>query len=481
MAKEPPKNDNSQNQPLAPPSATVREAPAAREILARRQFCRADGLSRAKEERSAEIRELSETKAQLEETKNVLEIKVAAKTKELREITESLEKQVKERTAELQEKVKDSENSRVALMNMLEDMEDLRRRAEGEKEKTLAIITNFADGLLFFEADDRFALANPQIEAYFGVNKEELARAIGKTISGLQEIPGFKPLVEIMERSLANISRKELPLRENLILEVSTLEVRSGAEKIGTLVITHDISREKTVERMKTEFVSIAAHQLRTPISAIKWTLRMILDGDLGPVTDEQKDFLAKTYQSNERMINLINDLLNVTRIEEGRHLYNLVWLNLEDIIASLVLTYVGILKQKKLNIEFKKPGQKLPQVKVDVEKIKLVISNLIENAIKYTPAGGDIDVAIAAEDGNVKVSVRDTGMGILKEQQKRIFTKYFRGSNAIRMETEGTGLGLFIAKNIVETHGGKIGFTSEEGRGSTFYFTLPAAPARQN
>ena len=239
-------------------------------------------LVRLKEERDAEVRELNEMKVELEEAKSVLEIKVNAKTRELRDLTESLERQVEERTRELQEKVKDSENSRVALMNMLEDMEDLRRRAEEEKEKTLTIITNFADGLLFFGADDRFALANPQIEAYFNVSKEEIRQFIGKKIFDMQGIPGLKPLIDLMGKSLQKLARKELFLNDNLMLEVSAIEISSQKNKIGTLVIVHDISREKTVERMKTEFVSIAAHQLRTPISAIKWTLRMILDGDLG-------------------------------------------------------------------------------------------------------------------------------------------------------------------------------------------------------
>jgi PAS domain S-box-containing protein len=433
-------------------------------------------LVRLKEERDEEVRKLNEMKVQLEEAKSVLEIKVSAKTRELRELTETLERQVAERTRELQSKVEDSENSRVALMNMLEDMEDLRRRAEEEKEKTLAIITNFADGLLFFDADDLFALANPQIEAYFGITKEEIRQLIGKRIFDMQNVSGLNPLIELMGRSLKKISRKELFLNENLVLEVSSLEVRSQKSKIGTLVIIHDISREKTVERMKTEFVSIAAHQLRTPISAIKWTLRMILDGDLGPINEEQRDFLDKTYKSNERMINLINDLLNVTRIEEGRHLYNLVLKNLEDLIESQVSNYADLLVQKKLTLNFEKPAQVLPQVKIDVEKATLVISNLIENAIKYTPAGGNIYVEVAQEGANIKVSVRDTGMGILRDQQNRIFTKYFRGSNALKMETEGTGLGLFIAKNVVETHGGKIWFVSEEGKGTTFFFTLPIA-----
>jgi signal transduction histidine kinase len=433
-------------------------------------------LVRLQEERDAEIHELNEVKAQLEEAKSVLEIRVSAKTKELRELTSNLEKQVKERTRELQEKIEESEHSRVALMNMLEDMEDLRRRAEEEKEKTLAIITNFVDGLMFFDANDCLVLANPQIETYFSTSKEEILQVIGKKIGDFEGVVGFRPLVELMGRSLRKVTRKELFLSDKLILEVSTLEVSSRHGKIGTLVIIHDITREKTVERMKTEFVSIAAHQLRTPISAIKWTLRMILDGDLGPITDDQRDFLDKTYKSNERMINLINDLLNVTRIEEGRHLYNLSLTNLEDIIQALAGTYAELAQQRKLTFEFKKPEQSLPRVRVDAEKMKLVISNLIENSIKYTPAGGKVTVSVEARDNDIQVSVKDTGMGILKDQEERIFTKYFRGLNAIRMETEGTGLGLFIAKNIVETHGGKIWFESKEDKGTTFTFTVPLA-----
>lgn len=444
--------------------------------LSEKLSSRDDDLVRLQGERDFEIRELNEVRAQLEEAKSILEIRVGAKTRELRELTENLEKQIKERTRELQEKVEESEHSRVALMNMLEDMEDLRRRAEEEKEKTLAIITNFVDGLLFFDAADRLALANPQIETYFGVAKEDIRRAIGKKIADLQLIAGFKQFTDLVGQTLKKISRKELLLSEKMVLEISCLEVGRQFGKIGTLVIIHDISREKTVERMKTEFVSIAAHQLRTPISAIKWTLRMILDGDLGPITEEQRDFLDKTYQSNERMINLINDLLNVTRIEEGRHLYNLTLVNFEDIAATIAATYTELLRQKNLKLQFLKSAQKLPQVKIDVEKMRLVVSNLIENSIKYTPSGGSIFLETAREGESVKVLVRDTGMGILKDQQERIFTKYFRGSNAIRMETEGTGLGLFIAKNIVETHGGKIWFSSEEGKGTTFFFTLPIA-----
>lgn len=191
----------------------------------------------------------------------------------------------------------------------------------------------------------------------------------------------------------------------------------------------------------------------------------MILDGDLGPITEDQRDFLDKTYKSNERMINLINDLLNVTRIEEGRHLYNLTQVSLEELIETLVGNYGQILEQKKLTIDYAKPAAKLTQVKIDVEKMKLVVSNLIENAIKYTPAGGKISVTIAQKRDVLETAVKDSGMGIMKDQQSRIFTKYFRGANAIKMETEGTGLGLFITRTLSRPTAARYGLRRKRGR----------------
>jgi signal transduction histidine kinase len=474
--------DDSQNQDQRTPFVIPDSSFAREELLAEldrlnRRLARRDfELIQMKEQREREVLELKKVKAQLEEAKGVLEIKVNAKTKELRDFTANLEQQIKERTRELSEKVDESENSRVALMNMLEDMEDLRGRAQEEKEKTLAIITNFVDGLMFFNASDVLEIINPQVEVYFSLDLDESRQILDKRVSEWGNIKELEPLVLLLGPDLKKIFRKEIALRENMVLEVSAMSVGSAPSKVGTLVIIHDITREKTVERMKTEFVSIAAHQLRTPISAIKWTLRMVLDGDFGPVTNEQKDFLEKTYQSNERMINLINDLLNVTRIEEGRYLYNITAVNLEDVVGKIAETYTEIVKHKHLTLKYQKPDKPLSQVKVDVEKISLVVSNLIENSIKYTPANGTIYVAISEDQGKIKVSVKDSGIGILKSQEERIFTKYFRGLNVVRMETEGTGLGLFISKNIVETHGGKIWFESEENNGTTFFFTLPIA-----
>ena len=165
---------------------------------------------------------------------------------------------------------------------------------------------------------------------------------------------------------------------------------------------------------------------------------------------------------------------MDVTRIEEGRYIYQPVFTELETVVDFVLKSQKELLKRKKLSLEFKKPKTKLPKVAIDVERIRLVVQNLLDNAIHYTPEGGKITVGLKETEKEVEFRIQDTGIGIPQDQQKRIFTKFFRSVTAIRLETEGSGLGLFLAKNIIEAHGGKIWFESQEGKGSTFYFSLP-------
>lgn len=384
--------------------------------------------------------------------------------RELKKLLEEMEEKIKARTKELEE-------SRIALMNMLEDTETTRKKTEEERDKIRAIITNFADGLLVFDKENRLSLVNSQAENFFDVKARDL---IGKTVSQLSNFPALEPLIRFLGKETKKIFREELPLKEDLILEVSTVPIIREKEKLDTLVILHDITREKMVERLKTEFVSISAHQLRTPLSAIKWTLKMLLDGDLGEITEDQRIFIEKTYNSNERMIALINDLLNVTRIEEGRYLYKPILTEFEPIVRFVIDSYKEEIEKKKIKFGLIKPKKKLPKVLLDVERMKLAIQNLLDNAIRYTPVGGLVTISLKSDKNKIEFSIKDNGVGIPKTQQERIFTKFFRGTNVIRMETDGTGLGLFITKNIVEAHGGKIWFESEEGKGTIFYFNLP-------
>jgi len=397
---------------------------------------------------------------------------------DLRELTESqkrakeeVEEKVKERTRELRKRTEELEDSRRALINMIEDIEEARKKAEEEKNKTSTIITNFSDGLLVFDLDKKLSLINPQAEKILDVKRKNI---VGRLITELTAYPTAKPIIDLLGEEIKTVFRKEAEIKKDLVLEITTVPMIQEGEGSGNLVILHDITREKLVEKMKTEFVSLSAHQLRTPLSAIKWTLRMLLDGDLGEITAEQKGFIEKTYISNERMISLINDLLDITRIEEGRYLYKPTLAGLEDITQFVLNSYKEEFEKKKIKCIFQKPTERLPAVKVDVEKIRLVIQNLIDNAIKYTPADGEVTISLECGKKEIEFSIKDTGVGIPEDQKERLFTKFFRGANAIRMETEGSGLGLFISKNIIEAHGGKIWFESEEGKGTTFHFTLP-------
>jgi len=379
--------------------------------------------------------------------------------------------------------LEDVEISRKALMNMLEDVEEAREKAEEEKNKTIVVINSLADGLLVFDKEGEPSLINPQAEDFFKVKSKEV---IGKSILELTEIPNLLPLVELLGREIKGIFRKEIQVRENLVLEVSTISIMKAEEKLGTLVTLHDITREKTIERIKTEFVSLAAHQLRTPLSAIKWTLKMLLDGDLGEITKEQRGFLEKTYQSNERMISLINDLLNITRIEEGKYLYKPTLADFENIVYFVINSFQEEIARKKIVLDFQKPETKLPGITIDIEKMRLAVQNLLDNAVRYTLPRGRITILLEIikfhdrDEKDIIFSIKDTGVGIPKDQQPRVFTKFFRGANVMRMDTEGTGLGLFIAKNIIEAHGGKIWFESEERKGTVFYFSLPVKELKE-
>lgn len=365
---------------------------------------------------------------------------------------------------------KELQKARSALIIALGDSEKARQKAEEEREKTQAIITNFTDGLLVFDRKRRLTLINPQAESFLGIKRGQI---IGRTLLELSKSKKFKPLATLLGLERKRIYREEWEVGENFVLQVSVIPLTTAGVETSTLVILHDISREKTVERLKTEFVSISAHQLRTPLSAIKWSLEMLSDGSLGKLSKEQQEFLEMTQQSNERMIVLVNSLLNVARIEEGRWLYKPALIEFDRLVKSAIAAFAGDLKRRDIKLRYRRVG-KLPKITADKERMRLAVQNLVDNAVRYTSPGGEITISLKKEGKEIKFKIKDTGLGIPKAQQKRVFSKFFRGSNVMRLATEGTGLGLFITKNVIETHGGKIRFKSEEGRGTTFDFTLP-------
>lgn len=239
--------------------------------------------------------------------------------------------------------------------------------------------------------------------------------------------------------------------------------------------MAEEMKRTKEIDRMKSEFISVAAHQLRTPLSAIKWTLKMLIDGDIGALNPEQKTYLTQGYISNERIIKLVNDLLNVARIEEGRFGYIFSHIHIEDLIDGIVFDLEHTIKEKKIKFQFNRTDNaSRPLVYLDPSKIRLVVQNLLDNAVKYTPEGGEVTINVKYSKIYLEIEVVDTGIGIPEDQKKKLFSKFFRASNAVKKQTEGTGLGMFIVKNIVEKHGGRIELESQENKGTRVKISIP-------
>lgn len=228
------------------------------------------------------------------------------------------------------------------------------------------------------------------------------------------------------------------------------------------------------IESIKSDFVSLASHQLRTPLSAIKWYTEMLMAQKNGRLTAKQEEYLKEIYRSNERAINLVNDLLDVSRIQEGEIHLEFRPTKVEQVVQEIIDSFNTLIRAGKVSINFEILNGPLPPVETDQGKLKRIIINLLSNSIKYTPSQGKIRLVVEKSDEHLTVSVSDSGVGIPEEDQPKVFDKFFRGKNVIKLSPDGTGLGLFIAKSLVEAMGGEIGFSSEEGKGTTFYVKLP-------
>jgi len=345
---------------------------------------------------------------------------------------------------------------------------------EGPVEKLELIIAKLQDGVIILDKDGIVVIMNPQAEEFLEISGHNI---LGSQFSDSAMFSRLRMVTSGFDfKKNWGIFKKEIfnNIGRDTTLEVDTIPLKEGSDDFGKLLMIKDTTRERNIERTRDEFIALAAHQLRTPLSAIKWTLAILLDGRAGKISDEQKDIIEKSYQSNERMINLIKDLLNVAKFEEGKYLFNMSQENLQEIVHDVIYELQGEIDRRKINFSFKKPTELLPRIKIDKEKIRLVIENLIGNALKYTSQGGNVTISLKNNRIDIEFRIEDSGIGIPGEQKGKIFSKFFRASNALKVDTDGSGLGLYLSKNIIEAHRGKMGFSSEENKGSVFWFTLP-------
>jgi signal transduction histidine kinase len=254
------------------------------------------------------------------------------------------------------------------------------------------------------------------------------------------------------------------------------------------VIITRSFERLAEANRMKSEFISVVSHQLRSPLSNLRWAIEFLTSGRADSVSEKQLEYFKILKENSTRMRELVSDLLTVSRIETEKLPLKKKEISLEDLTRETIKELEPLAKASNVKVEFR-PPKNLPKVFVDPSRIRLAIENLLDNAIRYIPARQSpeaegsragrkdkrkVEIKLGKEKSYCCFEIKDTGVGIPKDDQKYIFQKFFRSENVMKYQTQGSGLGLYIAKSIVEKSGGKIGFRSQEGVGSTFWFTLP-------
>jgi two-component system, OmpR family, phosphate regulon sensor histidine kinase PhoR len=337
-----------------------------------------------------------------------------------------------------------------------------------EKGRLEAILRTMADGVLLLDARKRIMLLNPAAEAMFALSAPE---AVGKDHL---EVTYHFDLEQQIDRVLKTGQPTMLEIKrarpEEQILEARLAPLGEGGQ--GVLIVVGDITRARKLEQMRTDFVSNVTHELRTPLTSIRGFAETLLEGALDD-PDTARHFVGIIKRESEHLGRLIEDILDLSRIEGGRWKVKQEPVNLhelaEETVGRLASKAQGLGVDLRLEIA---PG--LPEVLGDSGRLAQVLLNLVDNALKYTPAGGSVTVTTEDLGPLIRTKVIDTGSGMPKTDLPRVFERFYRVDKARSRSTGGTGLGLSIVKHIVEAHGGAVGVDSDLGKGTTFYFTLP-------
>lgn len=361
-------------------------------------------------------------------------------------------------------------------------------KAQTASEREEALISDLNDGVISYDNNLTIQIFNPAAERIFGVNREQV---VGQTFGPerAQELP-FRLLAQTIFPSLAplvlelsdpgaspqivDLSFTD-PKRE---LRVSTSKIIGPAgQTLGFIKLVKDKTREVELLRSKSEFITIAAHQLRTPLTTIHWVFEG-LDGK-DKLEAEDRELVASGLKNSAKLLRIVNNLADISKIEEGKFGYNFHETDIIGFMNGILANAETMAKKYEVKLYLDRGGETAVKLMIDANRLGLAISNILDNAIKYNVKNGRVDVKLERlpDKPYLQLSVKDTGIGVPPGEMLKLFSKFFRAENAVKTDTEGSGLGLYIAKNIVSRHGGVIWAESTIGRGTTIYFTLPLDP----
>ena len=344
---------------------------------------------------------------------------------------------------------------------------ELYARVAEEKERSEAILANIADGIVAVDREGAIVLWNATAEQITGVPAEE---ALGRRV------------VDVLQRDLAEDAEGEPGERHVAFLRggkevwlslTEAVMLDAAGDVAGRVFAFRDVSSERVVDQMKSDFVATVSHELRTPLTSIYGFAETLLRGDVEFSEVERGTFLGYIASESERLINIVDDLLNIARLETGTLGLNISRADIGEIVSETVTRFADLNGDFTFDVQVPRGSV---YVRADREKLAQIVMNLVDNAVKFSPTGGRIAVTARRRSDTAEIRVVDEGIGIARTDQQRIFTKFYRAEDASRHSPQGTGLGLFLARGLLAAMGGRIWVESKEGEGSTFVFELPVA-----
>lgn len=394
------------------------------------------------------------------------------------------ETKIFEQSLALQNKVRELHDGEIATLNILEDTAKIEEQVQEQRDQLQLVINSMGEGLIFMEQGHLITLINTRAEDILGLVRGETR---GKCLHDIITVwKGAAPLAdkeEFMKEEFVRGSTFTATLADTIYFQSAAREkfpvafvftpFIEHAKKLAVIVF-RNITEEKNLDEARASFVSIASHQLRTPLTAIQWSLELLMGKEAGTLTDMQRQFATDAYDGTGKLVETINLLLSLARVESGSVQMDPTPLAVADLMRTITTELAPLAAQKELILTVHEPASPIPPIMLDAPMLREVVLNIISNAIRYSDPHGTIEVAYETGESAVTVSVKDSGIGIPASQHSRIFEKFFRADNAVHKTAEGTGLGLNLVKTLVALWHGTIWFTSEEGKGTTFYFTIP-------
>ncbi|MEJ2573635.1 MAG: ATP-binding protein, partial [Gammaproteobacteria bacterium] len=380
-----------------------------------------------------------------------VEQQIRRANRRLDELNATLEDNVKSRTRELAQLISQLRN---------------------EKHKTERIIHEITDGIIVIDTAGEIVLINPAAMRLLGINGEDMPKDVGVIE---REVPPLHDVFQNADQQLTEEIEVSQSARAALrVLKATSVPLRDEqGDLLGKVTVFQDVTSIKEVDRLKSEFVLQVSHELRTPLTSIKGSIDNLRDCIAGPLSRKQTEYLDLMSKSSDELVKLINDLLEISSLESGDVKLIPETVVLQDLIAGIVDKYRLLAERKRLDLHMEKfEGES--RIHGDAVKLEQAIGHIVDNAVKFTAPGGAITVTLYQNRRFIKGSIRDTGMGIPLDEQWTIFDRFYRVSQGSSSIEKGTGLGLYIAKNVIEMHGGRIRVSSEVGKGSEFSFTLP-------